>query len=240
MGSFGWAASQTMRRFVIQATMQQMMMVRPISTVSYFVLAVAATRAGLPHYRAPGAGADLSESARVAMDDSALVRRVAGGDHDAFAALYDKHGALVFGVAKRVLRNQEQAEDVAQSVFLQVWSRPQAFAGGNFAAWIARVARNASVDILRSAAVRKREPEIPVDLPAEGALEEQVFERMRSAALSDAVATLPDDQRVAIEQAYFAGLSYREVAEALDAPLGTVKSRIRTGLRRLFESLNQA
>ena len=220
--------------------MQQMMMVRPISTVSYFVLAVAATRAGLPRYRAPGAGADLSESARVAMDDSALVRRVAGGDHDAFAALYDKHGALVFGVAKRVLGNQEQAEDVAQSVFLQVWSRPQAFAGGNFAAWIARVARNASVDILRSAAVRKREPEIPVDLPAEGALEEQVFERMRSAALSDAVATLPDDQRVAIEQAYFAGLSYREVAEALDAPLGTVKSRIRTGLRRLFESLNQA
>lgn len=186
-----------------------------------------------------GAGKGAGETAVVQIDDGTIVKRIADGDHSAFASLYDKHAALVYGVAKRVLGNREQAEDVTQSVFLQVWARPEAFAGGNFAAWIARVTRNASLDILRSAAVRTREPEIPVDLPAEGALEEQVFERVRATALATAVAALPEDQRIAIEQAYFAGLSYREVADRLNAPLGTVKSRIRMGLRKLLESLQQ-
>jgi RNA polymerase sigma-70 factor (ECF subfamily) len=188
---------------------------------------------------AKGGNARPGENARVPTDDATLVKRVAEGDHDAFAMLYDRHGALVFGIAKRVLGNREQAEDVAQSIFLQIWTRPEAFAGGNFAAWVARVARNASLDVLRSAAVRTREPAIPLDLPAEGALEEQVFERVRASALTAAVAALPDDQRVAIEQAYFAGLTYREVAERLNEPLGTVKSRIRMGLRKLLESMQQ-
>jgi RNA polymerase sigma-70 factor (ECF subfamily) len=170
------------------------------------------------------------ENARVPIDDATLVKQVAEGDHDAFALLYDRHGALVFGIAKRVLGNREQAEDVTQSIFLQIWTRPEMFAGGNFAAWVARVARNASLDVLRSAAVRTRAPELSPDVPAEG---------VRSSALSAAVAALPDDQRVAIEQAYFAGLSYREVAERLNEPLGTVKSRIRMGLRKLLESMQQ-
>ncbi|HKW45522.1 MAG TPA: sigma-70 family RNA polymerase sigma factor [Candidatus Eremiobacteraceae bacterium] len=172
-------------------------------------------------------------------DDATIVKRIADGDHDAFASLYDRHSSLVYGIAKRILGISEQAEDVTQSVFLQIWTRPEAFAGGNFAAWVARVARNASLDILRSAAVRKREPEMPIDLPDDDALDEQVFERVRASALTAAVAALPDDQRVAIEHAYFAGLSYREVAERLNEPLGTIKSRIRMGLRRLLESLQQ-
>jgi RNA polymerase sigma-70 factor (ECF subfamily) len=160
-----------------------------------------------------GGDTRAGENDRVPTDDATLVKRVAEGDHDAFALLYDRHGALVFGIAKRVLGNREQAEDVTQSIFLQIWTRPEMFAGGNFAAWVARVARNASLDVLRSAAVRTRAPELPLDVP--------------------------DDQRVAIEQAYFAGLSYREVAERLNEPLGTVKSRIRMGLRKLFESMQQ-
>jgi RNA polymerase sigma-70 factor (ECF subfamily) len=186
-----------------------------------------------------GGDARPGENARVPTDDATLVQRVAEGDHDAFALLYDRHGALVFGIAKRVLGNREQAEDVTQSVFLQIWTRPEMFAGGNFAAWVARVARNASLDVLRSAAVRTRAPELPLDVPAEGNLDEYVFERVRSSALTAAVGALPDDQRVAIEQAYFAGLSYREVAERLNEPLGTVKSRIRMGLRKLLESMQQ-
>jgi RNA polymerase sigma-70 factor, ECF subfamily len=188
----------------------------------------------------PGGQSRSSESQSMAVDDTQLVKRVAAGEHDAFATLYDRHAALVYGIARRVLDNQQQAEDITQSVFLQIWSRPQAFAGGNFAAWLARVARNAALDVLRSAAVRKREPEMPTDMPSENALEDQVFEQVRSAAVKGAVAALPDDQRQAIEFAYFGGLSYREVAERLNAPLGTVKSRIRIGLRRLFESLHQA
>jgi RNA polymerase sigma-70 factor (ECF subfamily) len=186
-----------------------------------------------------GRHARPGENVSVPIDDATLIKRIAEGDHDAFASLYDRHGALVFGIAKRVLGNREQAEDVTQSVFLQIWTRPEMFAGGNFAAWVARVARNASLDVLRSAAVRTRAPELPLDLPAEGALDEHVFERVRASALTAAIAALPEDQRVAIEQAYFAGLSYREVAERLNAPLGTVKSRIRMGLRKLFESMQQ-
>jgi len=211
---------------------------RPLFLERFFARADSAVRV-LHAVESKGAGNGAGESEDVQIDDGTIVKRIADGDHSAFASLYDKHAALVYGVAKRVLGNREQAEDVTQSVFLQVWSRPEAFAGGNFAAWIARVARNASLDILRSAAVRTREPEIPVDLPAEGALEEQVFERVRATALATAVAALPEDQRIAIEQAYFAGLSYREVADRLNAPLGTVKSRIRMGLRKLLESLQQ-
>lgn len=211
---------------------------RPPFVGRFFVRADNAVRVLLP-VTSKGAGSGAGENAFVQIDDGTIVKRIADGDHSAFASLYDKHAALVYGVAMRVLGNREQAEDVTQSVFLQVWARPEAFAGGNFAAWIARVARNASLDILRSAAVRTREPEIPVDLPAVGALEDQVFERVRASALATAVAALPEDQRIAIEQAYFAGLSYREVADRLNAPLGTVKSRIRTGLRKLLESLQQ-
>jgi len=209
----------------------------PVKTY-YFVGADYAERHLRP-VASEGAADCPGEFTGVPIVDATIVKRIADGDHDAFASLYDKHGALVFGVANRVLGNRQQAEDVTQSVFLQVWTRPEAFAGGNFAAWIARVARNASLDVLRSAAVRTREPEIPIDLPAEGALEDQVFERVRASALTAAVAALPEEQRVAIEHAYFAGLTYREVAERLNAPLGTVKSRIRMGLRRLFESLQE-
>jgi RNA polymerase sigma-70 factor (ECF subfamily) len=198
-----------------------------------------ATVALWPPLAIRGRDARPGENDRVPTDDATLIKRVAEGDHDAFALLYDRHSALVFGIAKRVLGNREQAEDVTQSIFLQIWTRPEMFAGGNFPAWVARVARNASLDVLRSAAVRTRAPELPLDVPAEGALDEQVFERVRSSALSAAVAALPDDQRVAIEQAYFSGLSYREVAERLNEPLGTVKSRIRMGLRKLLESMQQ-
>jgi RNA polymerase sigma-70 factor (ECF subfamily) len=187
----------------------------------------------------PGDAYRTREPRRYMGDDAALIERVRRGDADAFAQLYDRHAALVFGVARRMLGNATQAEDVAQSVFLQIWSRPASFQGGNFAAWVATVARNASIDVLRSAAVRTREPEMPTDLPALIDIDDEVFERVRAAAVGDALRTLPPDQREAIERAFFDGLSYREVAEKLGAPLGTIKSRIRAGLRRLMDVLGE-
>lgn len=188
---------------------------------------------------APGYARRAREPRRYMGDDAALVERVRRGDADAFAQLYDRHAALVFGVARRMLGNATQAEDVAQSVFLQIWSRPASFQGGNFSAWVATVARNASIDVLRSAAVRTREPEMPLDLPSNIDLDDEVFGRVRAAAVGEALRALPPDQREAIERAYFDGLSYREVAEKLGAPLGTIKSRIRAGLRRLMETLGE-
>lgn len=183
-------------------------------------------------YRAHEAAASMS-------DDLSLFARLSRGDHAAFSELYDQHARMVYGIAKRVLGDGAQAEDVAQSVFLQLWSRPEAFAGGNFAGWLARVARNKALDILRSSAVRTREPDMPTNLASEAGLEDEVFSRDRASAVVGAVALLPAEQRTAIEQAYFGGLSYREVAERSGTPVGTVKSRIRAGLRRLWQDLEQ-
>jgi RNA polymerase sigma-70 factor (ECF subfamily) len=168
------------------------------------------------------------------------MRRVQAGDSGAFAMIYDRYAPLVFGLAKRMLGNSAAAEDVAQSVFLALWSRPSAFAGGNFAGWIATVTRNASIDVLRSAAVRTREPELSPNIASNDDIDEEVFERVRAGQVAGALQNLPEDQRVAIERAYFEGLTYREVAEKLGAPLGTVKSRIRAGLRTLSDSLRGA
>ena len=171
--------------------------------------------------------------------DEGLLERVASGDAAAFSALYDRYGDLVYGVARRILRSPEQAQDVTQSVFLKVWSRPQLFTGGSFGAWVARVARNASLDVVRSSAVRLREPEIPPTLAATGELEETVFADVDREIIVRAVERLPEAERVAIEQAYFGGLTYREVAERLNTPLGTVKTRIRAGLQRLRGALQE-
>jgi RNA polymerase sigma-70 factor (ECF subfamily) len=179
------------------------------------------------------------EPVRPVSDDGALLLRVAQSDKDAFAELYDRHAPVVYGICRRILHDETGAEDVTQSVFTMLWAKPGAFAGGNFSAWIARVARNAALDVLRSAAVRTREPEMPEDVAASDDLEDEIIGRVQQRAIVDALARLPAEQRDAIEQAYFGGLSYREVAERAGTPLGTMKSRIRAGLRQLWQALEQ-
>jgi RNA polymerase sigma-70 factor, ECF subfamily len=180
-----------------------------------------------------------TESANAVDDEHAVLGRIANGDKNAFALVYDRYVASVYGICYRVLKNQAQAEDVTQSVFLTLWARPTAFAGGNFVAWLSRVSRNAALDVLRSAAIRKREPEMPADIAAQSDIEDEVFRRVDAAAIGQALQALPSNQREAIEQAYFGGLSYSEVAQRLGTPLGTVKSRIRTGLRSLWQALQR-
>lgn len=186
-----------------------------------------------------GLAARAPEMMPAVSSERTTIDQLEAGDQVAFAALYDRYAPLVYGIARRILDDPVQAEDVTQSVFTMLWSRPQAFAGGSFGAWISRVARNAALDVVRSAAVRTREPEMPADLLADDDLEEEVFSRLQSSAVAAALATLPNEQRDAIEQAYFGGLSYSQVAARSGAPLGTVKSRIRSGLRRLWEALHR-
>jgi RNA polymerase sigma-70 factor, ECF subfamily len=180
-----------------------------------------------------------NEGGRAVDDERALLGRIANGDKNAFAIMYDRHVASVYGICYRILKNTAQAEDVTQSVFLTLWAKPKAFAGGNFVAWLSRVSRNAALDITRSAAVRRREPDMPEDVAAQSNLEDEVFRRVDATAIGQALQALPSDQREAIEQAYFGGLSYSEVAQRLGAPLGTIKSRIRAGLRGLWQTLQQ-
>jgi RNA polymerase sigma-70 factor, ECF subfamily len=190
-------------------------------------------------FAAPGILRAAPEPLRPVSDDGTLLLRVGQSDKDAFADLYDRHAPIVYGICRRILGDAASAEDVTQSVFTMLWAKPTAFAGGNFSAWITRVARNAALDVLRSAAVRTREPEMPEDMAAANDLEDEIVARVQQGAIVDALRKLPDDQREAIEQAYFGGLSYREVAERTGAPLGTIKSRIRTGLRQLWQALQQ-
>ena len=167
--------------------------------------------------------------------DIALLDRIVARDEQAVAELYDRHHRLLFGLILRILRDRSEAEEVLQEVFVLVWTRAETYnvALGSPAAWLVRIARNRGIDRLRANNVRVRAVEsapLPVagDSPeASAALSEQ------QRAVACALESLPQDQRVLIEQAYFLGLTQSELAERFKLPLGTVKTRIRRALLRL-------
>jgi RNA polymerase sigma-70 factor, ECF subfamily len=164
-----------------------------------------------------------------------LMERVRARDADAFEILYDRYYRLVYGVALRVLTDPAAAEDVTQAVFLKLWSTPSLFRQGNFGAWIARVARNRSFDVLRS---RELDGDRRLNaLPAEDALEDTALAWIDAERVRDALTALPAEQREAIELGFFGGATQEQIARQTGLPLGTVKTRIRTGLRRLRSTL---
>lgn len=177
-----------------------------------------------------------------ARDADALLRRTARGDQAAFAELFDLVAGPVYGLIRRVLRDPAQSEEVAQEVMLEVWRLAPRFDAkrGGAQSWIMTIAHRRAVDRVRSEqSARARDDraavagsERPADIVAE-----EVESRMEHARVRTAMAALTDLQREAVELAYYGGHSYREVAELLDAPLGTVKTRMRDGLIRLRDEL---
>lgn len=174
------------------------------------------------------------------MEDGArLMERVRARDVDAFEQLYDGYHRLVFGIALRIASDAALAEDVTQAIFLKLWSSPDTFREGNFAAWLSRVTRNRALDAVRSRANRPLE-EIPADVPAEASTDATVFARIDAQRVRGALSTLSEEQRTPIELGFFAGITHEEIAQRTGIPLGTIKTRIRTGLRRMRESLSEA
>ena len=169
-------------------------------------------------------------------DPSRLMARVRSRDAAAFESLYDAYHRLVYGVALRILGDVSAAEDVTQAVFLKLWSSPGLFSSGNFGAWIARVARNRSLDVLRSRVVRS-EKETPDVMPVDDPLEDTALANIEAQRVRIALAQLPEDQRKAIELGFFGGITHEEIAHRTGAPLGTIKTRIRMGLRKLRTQL---
>ncbi len=173
---------------------------------------------------------------------TALMSRTAGGDEDAFAALYDRTSSRVHGVVLRVLRDPSQAEEVTQETFLEMWRTAARFDAtqGSVLAWLLTLAHRRAVDRVRSSeASRRRDTgygttniEIPHDETAERAQSSAEATRVRQA-----LASLSERQREAIQLAYFGGYTHTEVATMLDLPLGTAKTRIRDGLMRLRDVL---
>ena len=162
--------------------------------------------------------------------------RVQDRDPAAFESLYDGFHRLVFGIAQRMLADPTAAEDLTQAVFLKVWANPDAFRGGNFGAWIARVARNRALDVLRARSARP-EAEIPADLGSDHDLDDAVLSKIEGERVRAALTALPEEQRMPIELGFFAGVTHEEIARRTGTPLGTVKTRIRSGLRKLREAL---
>ncbi len=170
---------------------------------------------------------------------SRLMERVRARDADAFEVLYDEYHRLVYGLAVRVVADPSAAEDVAQSVFLKVWDSPALFRGGNFGAWLARVTRNRALDALRARSVRA-EGDLPASLPLDEPLEDTAIAHLDGERVRDALRHLPPEQREPIELGFFGGITHQEIARRIGLPLGTVKTRIRTGLRRLRNVLEGA
>lgn len=170
-------------------------------------------------------------------DDAALIARIRVGDQSAMADLYDRYSGVVYGVALRVLTSTAAAEDVVQEVFLQLWRNPQAFNAdrGRLAPWLAVIARNRAIDLLR-----KRPPEDDIDeLPISTGtnLEDEASQKLVVDKVRGVLGGLPQDQRKALEMAFFEGMTHSEIAGKTGDPLGTVKTRIRSGLLALRKVL---
>jgi RNA polymerase sigma-70 factor (ECF subfamily) len=174
--------------------------------------------------------------------DIALMARVVARDEAAIGELYDRHNRLLFGLILRILRERSEAEDVLQEVFLQVWTRAATYnvALGSPAGWLVRIARNRAIDRMRANAVRVRAVEgaAPPTEPANPEVNAALTEQQR--AVARALESLPEDQRLLIEHAYFQGLTQSELAERFKLPLGTVKTRVRSGMIALRDRLREA
>ena len=158
-----------------------------------------------------------------------IMQRLADGDREALGELYDQYSGTVCGIARRILKDEDAAEDVVQTVFLQAWRQAGRYdvARGSAGAWLSILARTRSLDALRRRTARR---ETPADAVREPAHAPATVERM---AVHQALSTLPGKQRRTLELAYYEGLTHVEIAKALGEPLGTIKTRTRVGLQRL-------
>jgi RNA polymerase sigma factor (sigma-70 family) len=176
--------------------------------------------------------------------DAELHQRLVYGDESALSEAYAAYGGLVRRIAGRVTNSPAAAEDVAQEVFAQLWSRPYAFDArrGSLRTWLSVIAHRRAVDWVRGEARHRKAAEaddsalhaIPDTGPGP---DEAVVDRERSLLLHSALAELPQPQREVVHLAYFLGRTYRQAAVELGIPEGTAKTRLRSALRKLAETL---
>lgn len=173
-------------------------------------------------------------------DDLSLLTRAAKGESAAVLALYDRHASALLALAIRVLGNRDEAEEVLQDSFVKIWQEAASYDANRagFRAWACTIVRNRSLDVLRrrgtaarTAAVSAETPE-SAPSPDASATETESAKRVRAA-----IAELPEAQRKALELAYYEGLTHVEIAAKTSAPLGTVKTRILDGMRKLKAAL---
>lgn len=169
--------------------------------------------------------------------DATLVVSIGRYHEDALAEVYRRHAGAVFALSRRLLSDRTLAEEVVQEVFLRLWNDPDRFdpQRGSLRSYLLAQCHGRSVDLIRSESSRRRREEKELTLAAEAGydLEREVWDMAVGDRVKNALRELPDGEREAILLAYFGGHTYREVADLLDTPEGTVKSRIRSGLKRM-------
>ena len=181
------------------------------------------------------------------LEDIQLMGRVASGDRDAFSVLFERHAPLMLGVLTRMLRRRDEAEEVLQEAFLQAWDRADSYSPQRATprGWLLLISRSRAIDRIRSRQSRSRREQA---VSREDAWQSEVEpvgtasleESERAESLHGALTVLPEEQRRCIELAFFEGLSHSQIAETLNQPLGTVKSRILLGMRKLRDQLAPA
>jgi len=180
--------------------------------------------------------------------DPPLLARVVKGDQQAFSQLYDYSSTLLFTLAVRIIGNREESAELLQEVYLEVWRKVSRYdvGRGTPIAWLVTLTKSRAIDRLRAKASQGYRATNPLEAgtaaqvadPGPNPLETQADQELRM-AVGTAVAGLPQAQQQAIELAYYEGLSHTEIAARLNQPLGTVKTRIKLGMSRLRESLQQ-
>ena len=177
---------------------------------------------------------------------STLLPAVAGGDVSAFEELYDRHSSTLYALLVRILGNAEDAQEVLQETYVKAWTNAKMFDAmrGSEVAWLISIARSRGIDRLRSRKIRgDREDEAGRELSGSfGFIEKRTgaddaIQAEERSAVRSALAELPEAQRVALALAYFDGLSQSEIAERLGEPLGTIKTRMQLGMKKLRERL---
>jgi RNA polymerase sigma-70 factor (ECF subfamily) len=158
--------------------------------------------------------------------DTALLHAIARGDESALASLYDRYHSILLGLLLRILHSRVEAEDVLQEVFLQIWQRAANFdeTRGRAFTWMVTLARSRAIDRLRSLDSRQRA---------------DAYQAEQRAIVGAALAEIPEEQRRALLLAYFEGLTQSEIAARLNQPLGTIKTRMRSGLSKLRDLLGE-
>jgi RNA polymerase sigma factor (sigma-70 family) len=175
------------------------------------------------------------------LSDEALVALCARSDESALAELYDRIGGTAYGLAYRVLRDEALAEDAVQEAFLGLWRSAGSFVPERAKAstWILTLVHRRAVDLVRREQRRRADPLEGAPEPTEGSAEEAAWLRLERERVQAALQLLPDQQREAIELAYYGGYTQSELAERLGQPIGTIKSRMFSGLARLRELLDE-
>jgi RNA polymerase sigma-70 factor (ECF subfamily) len=182
------------------------------------------------------------------LDDKSLLRLLAYKHSDALSALYDRYGSLVFSVALAIIKDRGSAEEIAQDVFLRVWENAALYDQNRatFRNWLTRITRNRAIDVLRRNRVRPEhhaidwaEPSYKNRATDNNTPSHTVELQLQQERVRTAIAQLPQEQGQALKLAYLQGYTHHEIAKQLDEPLGTIKTRIRLGMQKVRNSLQE-